>query len=643
MKLFNHYINKKNVIALLLTCMTLFHLYTGGIMLFPANWQRGFHLSFLLCLVFLIKPTFSKDREQTVPLRRFGQLIDILLPVLGVSLPIFVAHTLDLASLNLGYIPPNAYFWGGILILVLLEATRRIAGRGLVIVILVFLGYSYLGHLIPGFLSHRPIPTKLLIDNLVFSTRGIFGLVLGVSATYIFLFVFFGAVMQYTKLTEFIWRISRKASRKIPGGAAQVAILTSGMMGMISGSAVGNVATTGVFTIPLMKKTGFKDYYAAGVEASASTGGQIMPPIMGATAFVISEYLGIPYIKIVCAAALPALFYFLSISFMVLNESLKLKLGSLEEIDNQESELYSTIFKDGWHLLTPIIIIVVMLIKGFTPVYSAIWGILSALIVGNLRKNTRMHWRDFLKMLQQGARNALSVGVCCAAIGIVIGITSQTSLGMVFSSYIVDIAHESLFFLLFLAMIASIILGLGLPTVAVYIVGATIIAPAFVEMVEYPLSIHLFIFYYGVIGAVTPPVALASLAASGIAQSNFTKTGWAGMRLAIIGFIVPFFFVYYPSIMIIYANSFSSIVYSVTIMILSIIALTGAFEGYLFHQVNLFLRLVLLCCSVLLIIRNPFLQIALGCVVIGVLVYLHLFTKDRSVEKEVLVSILKNE
>lgn len=622
---------KNNIVALLLTSMSLFHLYTGGIMMLPANWQRGIHLSFLLSLVFLLKPTFPEESKVSTKLRILSGILDPLLVVLGAFLPIFVAHTLDLANLNLGYINPNAYFLGGILILVLLEATRRVAGKELVIVLLIFMGYSYLGNLIPGFLSHRPIPTKLLIDNLVFSTRGIFGLVLGISATYIFLFVLFGSVMQYTKLTEFIWKIAQRASRKTPGGAAQVAVLSSGMMGMISGSAVANVATTGVFTIPLMKKTGFKDYYAAGVEAAASTGGQIMPPIMGATAFVISEYLGIPYIKIICAAALPAIFYFSSISFMIFNESLKLGLGTLEEFDDTKSEPYSKIIKDGWHLLVPIVLMLGMLIKGFSPVYCAIWGILAALIVSNLRKHTRMKWYEFFEMLQKGARNALSVGVCCAAVGIIIGITSQTSLGIVFSSYMVDIAHQNLLLLLVLAMITSIILGLGLPTVAVYIVGATIIVPAFVDMIQFPLSAHLFIFYYGVIGAVTPPVALASLTASGIARSDFSKTGWTGMRLAVVGFIVPFFFIYYPSIMIIYADSFWSIFYTVAIMSLSIIALTGAFEGYLFYPVCRFLRIILLFCSFSLLIRNILIQLVIGCVIIGIVIYLHFGAKYKKV------------
>jgi len=623
---------KNIIVALLLTSMSLFHLYTGGIALLPANWQRGIHLSFLLSLVFLLKPAFSKESKVNSELKKISSFFDILLAIFGAFLPIFVAHTLDLANLNLGYIDPNAYFLGGIFILVLMEATRRVAGKGLIIVLLIFICYSYLGNLIPGFLSHRPIPTKLLIDNLVFSTRGIFGLVLGVSATYIFLFVLFGSVMQYTKLTDFIWKIAQKVSRKIPGGAAQVATLASGMMGMISGSAVGNVATTGVFTIPLMKKTGFKDYYAAGVEAAASTGGQILPPIMGATAFVISEYIGIPYIKIIFAATLPAIFYFLSISFMIYNESLKLGLGTLEEIDNTKSETYSKIVKDGWHLLIPIVIMVGMLIKGFSPVYSAIWGILTALIVGNLRKHTRMKWFEFFEMLQKGAGNALSVGVCCAAIGIVIGITSQTSLGIVFSSYIVDIAHQNLLLLLILAMVASIILGLGLPTVAVYIVGATIIVPALVDMIEFPLSAHLFIFYYGVIGAVTPPVALASLTASGIAHADFSKTGWAGMRLAVVGFIVPFFFIYYPSIMIIYAESFWSILYAVAIISFSVIALTGAFEGYLFYPLSYFLRIILLFCSFLLLIKSIFIQLAIGSIIIGIIIYLFLSAKRKSIK-----------
>lgn len=630
MKSLTKLINRKYIVSILLVIMSLFHLYTGGFKMFPANWQRGIHLSFLLGIIFLLKPLSKKE---AVEKSRLLSYMDIGLSIMGFIVPLYVAYTLDKVTMALGYVEPQAYLWGFVLIVLILEATRRAAGKGLVIVVLVFFLYSYFGQYIPGFLSHRPISTKILIDNLALSTRGIFGLVLRVSASYIFLFVLFGSVMQYTKLTDFIWKIAKKAAKKIPGGAAQVAVFSSGLMGMISGSAVGNVATTGVFTIPLMKRSGFKDYFAAAVEAAASTGGQIMPPIMGASAFVMAEYLGIPYVHIAIAAAIPAIFYFLSIAFMVYNRALKLDIRSIEAVTDEDEENISTIIAQGWHVLIPVVLIVAMLIKGFTPVYSAFYGIVSALIVSNLRKNTRMKPKDFYYMLEKGARNALTVGICCAAIGMVIGITSLTSLGIVFSSYLVDIAHSNLFLLLIVGMIASIILGLGLPTVAVYIVGATIIAPAFYDLIEYPLAIHLFIFYYGVIGAVTPPVALASLTASGIAQSDFQKTGWTGMKIAIVGFIVPLIMVYYPDVLIIYSDSVLNIIKVILMIVLSILGLTGLMEGYLFHKLKLYERAILGTCTVLVLIKYPYLQLA-GAIIILLITLKYIF-KNYKQEKNI--------
>ena len=549
------------IIAIICICFSLFQLYTAAFGVYPAQIQRGTHLAFALALVFLLYPATAKGSRSSM------NPVDVVLAALGAIAGAYLVANYHSIVLRGGLPTTMDLIVAGVTVLLVLEGARRVIGSPISIIAIVFILYAYLGPYIPGMFGHRGFTTRRILNHLYMTTEGIFGLPLGVSATFVYLFILFGAFLHKSGLGKFFIDLALAATGHPVGGPAKVAVLASGLFGTISGSSVANVVTTGTFTIPLMKSIGYPAHFAGAVEAAASTGGQLMPPIMGAAAFVMSEFIGVPYATIAIAAALPAVLYYLAVGLMVHMEALRLGLKGLPKESLPDPK---KVLREGGHLLIPLGVIIYMLVSGYTPLRAALVCIVATVVVAMMRKNTRLKLSDVLQALEDGARSALGVAAACAAAGIIIGIVTLTGLGLKMANGIIMLAGGSFFFTLFLTMIASIILGMGLPTTAKYIILASMAAPAIQKFGVPAMAAHMFILYYGIIADLTPPVALAAYAGAGIAGANPMKTGWTSLRLAIAAFLIPYIFAYNPSLLLIDTTAME-------VVLVSISALMGAF------------------------------------------------------------------
>ena len=444
-----------------------------------------------------------------------------------------------------------------------IEAARRIVGLPIVIVVLCFLGFGFFGPYMPGPLAHRGLSLQQMVGHLFFTTEGVFGIPLGVSSTFIFLFILFGAFLEKTGLGKFFIDIANAIAGWASGGPAKVAVLSSALQGTISGSSVANVVGSGSFTIPMMKKLGYHKNFAGAVEAAASTGGQLMPPIMGAAAFLMAEFVGIPYMEVVKAAVVPAILYFLGVFLGVHFEA---KKHHLEGTPRSELPPWGKIMKEEGHLAIPLIAIIGLLASGYTPMKAALAGIFISIATAMLRKNTRMSFYDIVDGLIKGARGALGVLVACAAAGMIIGVVTKTGGGL--------------------------ILGMGVPTTANYVITSTIAAPALIQLGVPTLAAHMFVFYFGIIADITPPVALAAYAGSAISGGDPLKTGVNASKLGIAAFIIPYVFVLSPQLLGIGAT-FTSVLMTTTTAIIGMIGISGAMIGQFYTRANVFERLIL--------------------------------------------------
>ncbi|GAX88438.1 TRAP transporter permease [Effusibacillus lacus] len=560
------------VISFIAVLWSLFQLYTSGFGLFESIIQRSVHLMFVLVLAFLLYPA-----RKGAPKRR-PSVVDILLVLFSLFVNAYLAFQWNEIAQRGGRLNEFEYLIGGIGILLVLEASRRVLGKELTIMGLVFLLYAYFGNYVPGRFHTRGYSPERISEHMFWSTEGIFGIALGVSATYMFLFILFGAFLGGTGLSKLINDVSLSVAGHKPGGPAKVALLTTGFMGMINGSAVANAASTGAFTIPMMKNVGYRPTFAAGVEAAGSTGGQIMPPVMGAAAFIMAEFLGIPYSQIIIAAALPAILYYASIWIMVHVEAVKTGLKGLPK-DQLPSVVES--LKARGHMLIPVGVLLFLMFSGKTPLYAAFYATISVLIAGAFRKETRMGLRQILKSLEDGAKGAIAVAVACAVVGFVVGTASLTSLGLTFGSAILDMSGNNLLLALFLTMITSIIVGTGVPTTATYIIVATVSAPVLIKMGLPPLVAHMFVFYYGALADVTPPTALSAYTASAIANCDPQKGTWQAWRLALIGFLIPYYFALRPEMMLIVVQStIPEIVWAVLITTIAALSLSFVIQNF---------------------------------------------------------------
>ena len=433
---------------------------------------------------------------------------------------------------------------GAIAIIVVLELARRVTGWGIVVVAILALAYAWSGPYLPGVLAHRGYAPRRIIEHLYLGSEGVWGIPLGVSADFVYAFVLFGALLEAAGGGSLLIALAARVSGRMRGAPAMTATAASALMGSISGSAVANAVTTGAFTIPLMKRAGFKPHFAAAIEAAASTGGQMMPPVMGAGAFILATWTGIPYAQVAVAAIVPALLYYFALLAAIHFRAVKMKLPRGSPADAGP-------VLDRIHLIVPLFVIVGMLAAGRSPMRAAFWAVISVLALATLRRNTRLGPRALFNAIVAGAASTVPVAAACATAGIVVGVASLTGIGLRMSELIVTVSGGNLFGALLLTAFGSLVLGTGLPTTAAYVVLAALGAPALVSLGAPLLAAHLFIFYFGCISNVTPPVALAAYAAAGIANASPSRAGWTAMALATTGFIVPFMFVLGPPLLLI--------------------------------------------------------------------------------------------
>lgn len=621
------------LIMLLSIGLCAFQLYAAGVQPLSLFYQRPIHLALIMMVAFLVFPAFGPYRKRGA----LGWAIDTAFFAGAVVSGLYMVLYLDDIFARAGFWSRTDMIVGCIAVVTLLEASRRVVGIGITIIGLVFVVYAlagprgalpWLGEFMPGILSHRGSSVERLVAQLYLGQEGIFGLPLGVAATYVFIFVFFGAVLEVTGAGRFFIDLSYAATGRQRGGPAKAAVVASIGMGSITGSAIANVVTTGPFTIPLMKRLGYKPTQAGGVEAAASTGGQITPPLMGAGAFLIAEYTGVPYIEIVKVSVYPALLYFLTVYLFVHIIALKQNMRGLPA-----SELPSVreVMKEGWHFLLPLAVLVYLLVIGLSPMRVGFYAICSIVVVAILRYafdwlrnepgrihhvrpdgttegeigHARLPLAEALKAglnkaveaCEVGVRNALTVSLACAIGGIIVGVIGLTGLGLKFSAMMMQFSGGNVVMALFIVLIASLILGFGLPVTASYIVLIILVGPAMSAEFGIPLLIvHLVVFWYSQDSNVTPPIALAGFAAAAIAKSPPVATSVQAWKFAKGLYIIPLFMVFNPEIII--GGPVEIVIWNGVLAFFTCVALVAVLEGYLFAHINWVLRAVLLAAGI---------------------------------------------
>lgn len=582
------------IVKVIALVMAFYHLYTASFGIPEATLHRSIHLMFGFVLIFLMYPASVKGEKQTkVP------IYDLLLVILTLASTLYLVFNHSYVLSRFRYVhalKPTDMLFGVIILLLVLEVTRRVVGPALPIISVIFIVYALAGRYMPGILRHRGASFELLVDHLYMVNEGIFGIPIGVSATYIILFVIFGAFLEVSGGGDFFIKLSQALAGGSRGGTAKVAVVSSALLGTISGSAVANVVTTGTFTIPMMKKAGYESSFAGAVEASASSGGQFMPPVMGAAAFVLAEFSGIPYLQVIKYALIPGVLYYLAIFFAVHFEAVKSGIKGLPK--DQLPHLGKTLLSGGY-LLLPIVAIVVLLVAGFTPMYAALGAILTTVVLSWIKKETRMGIKEILNALEKGVKTSVMVIAACACAGIIIGVVSLTGLGLKFTSFVITLSGGMLIPALILTMLAALILGMGLPTTPAYIVQASLLIPAIIQMGVLPISAHLFALYFAVISNITPPVAISSYAAAGIAEADAMKTSIEAVKLGIVAFIVPFMFVFNPSLLMI--GSFFEVLTVIISSLIGIVALAGGLQNFFIIKTNIIERILLIVGAVSLI------------------------------------------
>ena len=581
--------------------MSVFHLYVAFVGPPDAYVMRGSHLAFALTLAFLVLPGCNGRSE------RVGWL-DVLLLLAALAGALY-------PSMNLSYIQNRMYYvddplfldyvFGGALIVLIMEATRRATGWALPITAMIFLAYG---------VTQGNQPVSMMLDQLYLTTEGIFGIPLYVSATYVMLFILFGSFVERSGAGQLFMDFALALAGHTSGGPAKVAVITSSLFGTVSGSAVANVMTTGTFTIPLMMRTGYRPAFAGAVEAVASTGGQLMPPIMGAAAFVMAEFLGVSYLTVAGFAILPAVLYYVAVFMAVHFEAKRIGLVGLPKADLPR--LREVLVTRG-HLFLPLVVIVVVLLSGRSAAFSALCGIGSVIPTTWLRASTRktFTWSAIFDALASGAQNTLVVALACACAGIVIGVITLTGLGLAFTGVVLDLSQNSLLLALFLTMLAGILLGMGLPTTPAYIVQVALLVPALVKLGVQVEAAHLFVLYFAVLSAITPPVAMAVYAANGISRGTLIQTSWAAVKLGLTGYIIPFMFVFSPSLLLM--GDFATVLLATVTATIGVMCLAGSLHDYFFFGPTRWWDRVILLGAALVLIKPGWQSDLVGVVLIA--------------------------
>ena len=605
--------------------VSLYHFITSLIGTPVVLEHRSLHVSMMLALCFIMYPFSKKSSYKKV------SWFDWLLVALSIGVVSYVWIDYLGVVERAGMPNTSDLIVATVLVFLVLEAARRSAGWALPILSLVFIAYGLFGRSVPGIFGHRGYTWLQLSNHFFANTEGIYGTSVSVAASYIFLFILFGAVMGKSGMGAFFNDLAMALAGHTKGGPAKVAVISSGLLGSINGSAVANVVTTGAFTIPLMKKTGYSKDFAGAVEASSSVGGQLLPPVMGAAAFIMAEILSIPYSTIIVHAAIPALLYYLGIIVQV---QLRAGKTNLVGLPRDRLPLVKNVLKDKGHLLIPIFLLLYLLLfSGTTVVFSAVITIVATIIVAAFKKSTRMSFKDVCDAFAEGATQTVAVAIACACVGIIIGVTSKTGFGLTMANTIITLGGKSLIITLVFTMITCMILGMGVPSIPAYIITATVAAPALAKLGIPVVSAHLFAFYYAMFANLTPPVALAAFAAAGVSGGDPMRTGFAAVKLAIAGFIVPFMFVYSPQLMLIDTSFFEGVRVTVGACI-GVFMIGVAVEGYLFTNVNVLSRL-LAAAGALALIDSGVHTDALGLALLAGLVASQYFFAKRQRQRSV--------
>lgn len=580
----------KKVSLILAICFVAFHLYTAAFGTMPGIAQRSIHLGFLL-VIFYINAMVDSEK-------RWEQIFLGIMALFALGGCAYITILDENLQLRAGIVYASDILFAILLIIAIFEACRRKMGNPLVIITLVFVAYAFLGKYIPGFLNQPGMTLKKFTSLVYLTTDGIFGSPLYASASYVVLFVLLGAIMSVSGIGDYMTNLATSLFGHMRGGPAKVAVVASGFFGSISGSPTANVIGTGTFTIPMMKKNGFEPEFAAAVEATASTGGAIMPPIMGSTAFIMAEMLGIPYTAVAKAALIPAILYFLAVLFGV--DIYAAKHG-LKGIPRSQLPKVRSMLKQIYMLAPLIFLIFCMAVFNMTIVRSGLLTIIVTLVLVEINPKTRMTKEQWLQIPVQTVKSAVSVGIACAMAGIISGVIMGSGLGYRISSILTSVAGTSMLLLLVLTMVVSLIMGMGVPTTAAYLVLASLVAPTMIQLGIPPLAAHMFIFYFGCISSITPPVALAAYAGAGLAGCDPNKTGYKAFRLAFCSFLMPYLFVYNPVLLM--EGGVLDILWSLVTALIGAYLLASGFEGFFFRwSLKWFERPLMILGAVMLIV-----------------------------------------
>jgi TRAP transporter 4TM/12TM fusion protein len=617
-------------VALIAIAMSLYHMHAAAFGPPEALIFRGTHLLFAVTLVFLLYPTRPGGGLR-------WRIADAVLMLAGWGIVLHIFLNYEYYTNRIIYIDELTLqdkFWAVAAILVVLEGTRRVLGWALPLTAIAFLAYA----------ASTQVTFPVLMEQVYLSTEGIFGATLGVSASYVMMFVLFGAFMEKSGTGQLFMDFSMSITGRYAGGPGKVAVVSSSLFGTVSGSAVANVMVDGPITIPLMKRTGFRPPFAAAVESVASTGGQLMPPIMGAAAFVMAEFLAVPYAQITIWAILPAFLYYLAVFAAVHFEA---KRYNLAGVPASELPRFGDVMITRGHLFLPILIVLTGLIMGYSAPLCALVGALSCLPLAFLKRSTRagISWRSVLEALEEGAKNTLAVAMACACAGIVIACVTITGLGIVFTQVVIALAQDTLILALILTAMAGIVLGMGMPTTPAYIMMVALLVPAVIKLgisgCPVPVTpeckaavtpaAHMFAFYFAILSAITPPVALAVFAAASLAKANMWHSGFAAMRAAAPAYIVPFMFVYEPLLLMIvkdWSTEWAFVVWSVITASIGVVCLAGSLFGWLFTLALAWQR-VLLFIAALCLIKPGLITDAIGLALLAVVTAAQLLARRR--------------
>ncbi len=598
-----------------------FHMLTAAQIIYLTPHKiRIIHLGFALIMVFLLTP-FGRKSDMT----KFGGL-DVFLALSVAAAFIIAFFRYDVLIQMGGRYDMIDIYIGIICIILLFEAARRVSSPGLIVLALIALMYVFFGQYLSGGLSHTGFTIKRVVQHLFLTGEGVFGFALGVSAETIVVFVIFGALLQEVGIADYFYDLSNALAGRTRGGPAKVAVMSSSLMGMISGETSANVATTGAFTIPLMKRVGYSSNFAGAVECAASAGGQILPPVMGATAFMLADTLGIPYINLAIAAVLPALLYFTSVFFGVHFRAVRLNLRGNDEDTKGSKDLLKKSY-----LMLPLAGIVVFMIMDYTPTFAAFWGgIGTAVVISFFNKETRLNPEKISRIMYKSARTAMSLAVATAVVGIIVGVFSITGVSMTMARLIFKTAGGIKIITLFLTMVVAIILGMGLPTSAAYVLASISAAPALTLAGIDLLPAHLFVFYFGCMSTITPPVATGAYTAAGLSGGNANTTGFISLRLAMAGFIVPFVFIYIPDLLLGPSVNLLQTVFGFTATFVGLIYLCSALEGAFFDVISNYERLIFAFIGILLVFPNV--QISLFGMLLAVGLFFYKYRRFKSSE-----------